>query len=216
MCDNPLAHIRIRTARGEISRYWSSYIKLNYLLSSDSIHFLAFSLASRDAGLWIRSKTYSPLAAPFNCPHTINSLVFFKIEQLISTIFLYPAHICIVALFYEKRTRYFLLPIIIAYFLLPALQFLHFTSSFNRPILLSQVRTNGPTTNHSRFPTRKYSFRRKPINPIERISEALCAPLWKAMTRIHTNKLKLFRDPARHRRKENENTGRIAEQREKR
>lgn len=42
-CDNPLAHIHVRMARGEISRYWSSYIKLNYLLSSDSIHFLAFS-----------------------------------------------------------------------------------------------------------------------------------------------------------------------------
>lgn len=42
-CDNPLAHIHVRTARGEILRYWNSYIKLNYLLSSGSIHFLAFS-----------------------------------------------------------------------------------------------------------------------------------------------------------------------------
>lgn len=183
MCDNPLAHIRIRTARGEISRYWSSYIKLNYLLSSDSIHFLAFSLASRDARLWTRAKTYPPLAALFNCPHTINSLVFFRIGQLISAIFLCPVHICIILR--EKNA-----PFLIAYY--DCLFLIAFTTISSRyvfvqPTFLSQVRTNGPTTNHSRFSTRKRSFRRKPINPIGRISEALCTHYGNHDTRIRRN-----------------------------
>jgi len=53
-CDNPLAHIHVRTAR-EISRYWSSYIKLNYLLSSQYIFLHFFSYEMYDCKL---AKTY--------------------------------------------------------------------------------------------------------------------------------------------------------------
>jgi len=46
MRDNPLAHIRIRTVRDPAPIYRSSYIKLNYLLSRESMRFLANALSS--------------------------------------------------------------------------------------------------------------------------------------------------------------------------
>lgn len=196
--------VRSRDIGARISNWIIYYLLTQYIF----LHFLA----SRDAGLWTRAKTYPPLAAPFNCPHTINSLVFFRIGQLIY-IFMSRAHMHCRIILRGKNALF-----LIAYY--DCLFLIAFTTIsspyvFNRPTLLSQVRTNGPTTNHSRFSTRKRSFRRKPINPIGRISEALCAHYgkpWHAYIRT----LKLFRDPARHRREENENTGRIAEQREKR
>lgn len=154
--------VRSRDIGARISNWIIYYLLTQYIF----LHFLQprVMLDCELAPRQIR------LAALLNCPHTINSLVFFRIRQLISSIFsMYvPRPLYIVALFYEKRTRHFLLPIV-------HYDFLRVTSPFNRSTFLSQVRTNGSATNHSRFSTRKRSFRRKPINPIGRISEALCA-----------------------------------------
>jgi len=79
-CDNPLAHIRVRTARGKISRYWSSYIKLNYLLSSDSIRFLVFSSDSRMLDCELAPRPYIRLYFTISCLHTINSFSFSAIN----------------------------------------------------------------------------------------------------------------------------------------
>lgn len=74
-CDNPLTHIHVRTARGEISRYWSSYIKLNYLLSSDSIHFLAFSSCE------MQDCEFAPRRI-FASNYIINSSIFFRVRKI--------------------------------------------------------------------------------------------------------------------------------------
>jgi hypothetical protein len=66
MRDNPLAHIRIRTARDPAPIYRRSYIKLNYLLCRESVRFLANANFPRSR----RCRTCGQRT--FSCERTIN------------------------------------------------------------------------------------------------------------------------------------------------
>lgn len=99
--------VRSRDIGARISNWIIYYLLTQYIF----LHFLQ-PRVMLDCELAPR---HIRLAAPLNCPHTINSLVFFRIGQLISNIFsmcVPCTYIHCRIILYEKRTRHFLLPIV--------------------------------------------------------------------------------------------------------
>lgn len=192
-CDNPLAHIHVRIARGEISRYWSSYIKLNYLLSSDSIHFLVFSSCEmQDCQLASRHI--------FTSNYIISSSISFRVRKI--NIFTSTRHNI-------ENNEHALFPTDNHWYIYHNDFFVEQRYAYIYPI--SFCHSCGQTFQQQIILVFRKCGSRKLINPIGRISERVLHTSWKAMTRTYLGTAESFRSIA----EKNENTGRIPEQREK-